>query len=170
MALDTTRLGEALKRRGFLFYSGVPCSFLSDLINYAINECRYVSATNEGDAVAICAGAHVGGEKTVVMMQNSGLGNAVSPLTSLNFPFQIPVLGFVSLRGETGIQDEPQHELMGQITMQLLETMDVTWEFLASDLDEMERQLDRADQCYLDNKPFFFVVKKGTLSEVSLRG
>ena len=48
---------------GFDFYSGVPCSFLKSLINYAINECDYVMAANEGDAVAIASGAKLGREK-----------------------------------------------------------------------------------------------------------
>ena len=81
--LDTYQFGESLKKAGFDFYSGVPCSFLKDLINYAVNECEYVMAANEGDAVAICAGAQLAGRKTVVLMQNSGLGNAVSPLRPL---------------------------------------------------------------------------------------
>jgi phosphonopyruvate decarboxylase len=60
--LDTVTFGTILKKRGFDFYSGVPCSFLKDLINYAINEGTYVMAANEGDAVAICAGARLGGK------------------------------------------------------------------------------------------------------------
>jgi sulfopyruvate decarboxylase TPP-binding subunit len=111
--LDTKAFGEELKKLGFSFYSGVPCSFLNNLINYAINKCKYVAAANEGDAVAIASGVWLTGRKSVVLMQNSGLTNAVSPLVSLNYPFQIPVLGFVSLRGEPGAHDEPQHELMG---------------------------------------------------------
>ncbi len=44
--LDTYAFGQALKARGYDFYSGVPCSFLSDLINYTINECDYIMAAN----------------------------------------------------------------------------------------------------------------------------
>jgi phosphonopyruvate decarboxylase len=97
--------GEELKKLGFVFYTGVPCSYLKNMINYAINECEYVSAVNEGDAIAIAAGAHLGGKKPVVLMQNSGLTNAVSPLVSLNYPFRIPLLGFVSLRGDRVLID-----------------------------------------------------------------
>ena len=114
--LNTATFGNELKAMGFDFYAGVPCSFLKSLINYAINECYYVMAANEGDAVAIASGSKLGGRKAVVLMQNSGLTNATSPLTSLNYTFKLPVLGFVSLRGEPGLKDEPQHELMGQIT------------------------------------------------------
>jgi phosphonopyruvate decarboxylase len=52
-----------------------------------------------------------------------GLGNAVNPLTSLNFPFRIPTLLIVTWRGQPDIHDEPQHELMGQITGGMLDIM-----------------------------------------------
>lgn len=168
--LDTARFGEILKKLGFDFYSGVPCSFLKDLINYSINECEYVMAANEGDAVAVCAGAYLGGRRPVVLMQNSGLGNAVSPLTSLNAIFRIPVLGFVSLRGAAGTADEPQHELMGLITDTMLETMRIDYAVLSADIEEAEKQLVRADGCLREHKPYFFIVKKGTFSPVPLRG
>jgi phosphonopyruvate decarboxylase len=167
--LDTRRFGELLKGRGFDFYSGVPCSFLKDLINYAINECTYVMAANEGDAVAICAGSSLGGKKGVVLMQNSGLGNAVSPLTSLNAVFRIPVLGFVSLRGEPGLPDEPQHELMGLITGDMLKTMRIDYAVLSPDQGEAESQLAEAAGHIASGKSFFFIVKKGTFSPVDLK-
>jgi phosphonopyruvate decarboxylase len=167
--INTNQFGEQLKKLGFTFYSGVPCSFLKDLINYAINECDYVMAANEGDAVAICSGAALGGKKSVVLMQNSGLTNAVSPLTSLNYIFRLPVLGFVSLRGEPGIPDEPQHELMGTITYQMLEMMKIPWEYLSGDAEEASKQLERANQTINKNQTFFFVVKKDTFEKVSLK-
>ena len=109
---------EAARTRGFRRYVGVPCSFLTPFINYVINDetLAYLSAANEGDAVAIGAGAALGGQPAVVLMQNSGLGNAVSPLTSLTWVFRIPVLLIITHRGAPGLSDEPQHELMGSIT------------------------------------------------------
>jgi phosphonopyruvate decarboxylase len=109
-------------RAGFDFYAGVPCSFLTPLINGVLSDrsLNYVGAASEGEAVAIAAGAWLAGRNTVVMCQNSGLGNAVNPLTSLNAPFRIPTLFITTWRGEPGLNDEPQHELMGQITQDLL--------------------------------------------------
>lgn len=167
--LNTNDFGELMREWGFTFFSGVPCSFLSDLINYAINECEYIGAANEGDAVAIASGAVLGGRKAVVLMQNSGLTNATSPLTSLNYTFKLPVLGFVSLRGEPGAGDEPQHELMGVITTQLLDLMQVKWEYLSPDISEAANQLERANQYIEHNQTFFFVVRQGTLSKVELK-
>lgn len=167
--ISTRLFGEELKRFGFQFYTGVPCSYLKNFINYAINNCEYVAAANEGDAVAIAAGAWLGGVKSVVLMQNSGLTNAASPLTSLNAVFEIPVLGFVSLRGEEGIPDEPQHQLMGRITTGMLELMQVKWEYLSGDHEEAERQLARANQWIAKNQTFFFVVRKDTFAAEPLQ-
>lgn len=167
--IDTQSFGEALKEAGYDFYSGVPCSFLKDLINYSINDCEYVMAANEGDAIAICAGAQLAGRKTVALMQNSGLGNAVSPLTSLNAIFRIPVLGFVSLRGEPGLSDEPQHDLMGVITGELLSAMRIEWAFLDADREKAKAQIALADSVIESGRPFFFVVRKETFSKVALR-
>mgnify|MGYP000888564952 CR=1 FL=1 len=166
--LNTQIFGEKLKSLGFNYYSGVPCSFLKDLINYAINDCEYIMAANEGDCVSIAAGAYLGGRKAVVLMQNSGLTNAVSPLTSLNYIFKIPVLGFVSLRGEPGVSDEPQHELMGTITSEMLELMKIKWEYLSTDIKEAEQQLKRANVCIENKETFFFIVKKNSFEPVKL--
>jgi phosphonopyruvate decarboxylase len=114
-------------RHGFDFYTGVPCSFLAPLINGVLNDrtLRYVGATSEGEAVAIAAGAWLAGRRTVVMCQNSGLGNAINPLTSLNAPFRIPTLLISTWRGQPGIPDEPQHAVMGVITDDLLRLIGV---------------------------------------------
>ncbi len=167
--LHTQSFGDSLKQKGFDFYSGVPCSFLKNLINYSINDCRYVMAANEGDAVAICAGAYLGGHKSVVLMQNSGLTNATSPLTSLNYTFRIPVLGFVSLRGEPGLADEPQHELMGTITDKFLEVMQIPWQDLSDEPDKAEKQLQYANEIIENGQSFFFVIKKDTFDAVELK-
>lgn len=166
--IETKKFGDEMKALGFDFYSGVPCSFLKALINYAINECDYVMAANEGDAVAIASGAKLGGKKSVVLMQNSGLTNATSPLTSLNFTFKLPVLGFVSLRGEPGVKDEPQHELMGQITEKMLELMKVEWAYLPEDMETAVEKLKEANKHIEAGRTFFFVVKKGTFGDVKL--
>src|SRR3954454_4604928 len=133
-------------RAGFNFYTGVPCSFLTPLINGAISNPRlaYVGAASEGEAVAIAAGAWLAGRRTVVMCQNSGLGNAVNPLTSLNAPFRIPTLFITTWRGEPGLQDEPQHEVMGQITQDLLQLMGLEVSAFPAEAGAVEAAFSRA--------------------------
>src|SRR5215211_418448 len=120
---------ELLRDFGYTQYAGVPCSFLTPFINYVIDDptLDYVGATSEGEAVAFNLGAYLAGRKTVTMCQNSGLGNMVNPLTSLNYPFRVPTLLIVTWRGQPGVKDEPQHEQMGRIMHQMLETLEIPW-------------------------------------------
>jgi phosphonopyruvate decarboxylase len=158
--------------RGYSFWSGVPCSFLTPFINYVIQspELEYVGATSEGEALAIAAGAHLAGRKTVVICQNSGLGNAVNPLTSMNYTFRIPTIFITTHRGAPGLADEPQHELMGQITGDLLTTMRIPWEPFPSDADAVASALDRAEAAIAESgRPFAFLMAKGTVEAFPLR-
>ncbi len=165
--IDAKSFCDAAKRAGFSLYTGVPCSYVKPFINFVIDapDLTYIGATNEGDAVAIAAGAELGGKRAIVMMQNSGLGNAVSPLTSLNAVFRIPVLMIVTLRGEPGgPADEPQHELMGAITTTMLETMKVAWEYFPRELEEIGPALERAVAHMAKTQmPFCFVMKKDSV-------
>ncbi|MEH1893986.1 MAG: phosphonopyruvate decarboxylase [Nostoc sp.] len=162
---------EAARNIGFGWYTGVPCSFLTPFINYVINDVqlRYISAANEGDAVAIAAGAAIAGKPAIVMMQNSGLGNAINPLTSLTYIFRIPLLLICTLRGDRNLQDEPQHQLMGQITDKFLETMTVPWEFFPTDAAEIEPVLQRAT-AYMqqERRPYALIMRKGAIAPHAL--
>ncbi len=164
---------EPARALGFELYTGVPCSYLKPFINYVIDaaDLRYVAAANEGDAVAIASGAWLGGKRGVVMFQNSGLGNAVNPLTSLNAIFNIPVLLIVTLRGEPGgPPDEPQHQLMGAITTEMLELMQIPWEWFPASEVEVATSLERATR-HMDthHTPFALVMKKGAVAGHALR-
>lgn len=123
--IDTGSWTQELRHQGYRFASGVPCSSLSPLQNEILNDpdFDYIAATNEGQAIALASGAWTGGASSVVLMQNSGLGNAVNPLASLTEIFRIPVLLVISWRGQPGIKDEPQHQLMGAITPHMLDTL-----------------------------------------------
>ena len=161
----------AAHHRGFDFYTGVPCSFLTPFINGAIGDAQtdYVGAASEGEAVAIAAGAWLAGRGTVVMCQNSGLGNCVNPLTSLNFPFRIPTLLITTWRGQPGLKDEPQHELMGQITQSLLETMNIPWQMFPKADDDIETSLTHAEESMAQSDmPFAMVMEKGSVADEGL--
>ena len=158
--------------RGFSLYTGVPCSYLTPFINQVLNDraLRYVGAVNEGDAVAIAAGAVLGGQGAIAMFQNSGLGNAVNPLTSLTWTFRLPVLLIVTWRGQPGgAADEPQHELMGGITPRLLELMDIPWRPFPAATQEIAPALDAATRHFeSEHRPFAFVMSKGAVAGTTL--
>ena len=162
---------DAAASRGVDFYTGVPCSFLTPLINRIItrNDLEYVAATSEGEATAIAAGAWLAGRKTTVLCQNSGLGNAINPLTSLNHPFKIPTLMIVTWRGEPTLKDEPQHFLMGQITDVLLNDIGIPNEPFPCEVDKIGLALQRAcDHMDRSALPYAFIMAKGSVEPEGL--
>jgi phosphonopyruvate decarboxylase len=166
---------DAARARGIDFYTGVPCSFLTPLINGVIGGAKgqggldYVGAASEGEAVAIASGAWLAGRRTVVMCQNSGLGNAVNPLTSLNVPFRIPTLLIVTWRGEPGLKDEPQHDLMGEITDGLLDVIRIEHAVFPNTADAIGPALAGALGAMAESSlPFAFVMPKGSVRDAGL--
>jgi phosphonopyruvate decarboxylase len=157
--------------RGFDFYTGVPCSYLTPLINGVLSDrgLRYVGAASEGEAVAIAAGAWLAGRRTVVMCQNSGLGNAVNPLTSLNAPFAIPTLFITTWRGRPGEPDEPQHEVMGAITHDLIRLMGLEQADFPATPDQLGPAFAHAvARLEATSQPFAWVLRKGDVADTTL--
>ncbi|WAU78281.1 phosphonopyruvate decarboxylase (plasmid) [Streptomyces sp. Qhu-G9] len=157
---------KQLSKRGVSEITGVPCSYLTPVINKVATDpaVRYLRATHEGEAVASATGSWLAGATTCVIAQNSGLGNMVNPLTSLNSPAGIPVPIIVTWRGEPGRPDEPQHELMGEITPDLLSLMRVPNAVLPSAVSEAEEVLRQGWEEMEDNSvPFAFVLRDGTV-------
>jgi phosphonopyruvate decarboxylase len=170
--LDAGEFVAALRRRGFGLFTGVPCSYLTPLINRLIDakDVRYVGAANEGDAVAIACGAWLGGVRSAVLFQNSGLGNAVNPLASLALPARLPVLVLSTWRGEPGgAPDEPQHELMGRITPEIFAAIGIPCERLVAEPTALEATLERA-LAHLEAKrtPYALLISKGVFAPYRL--
>ncbi|SOE57832.1 phosphonopyruvate decarboxylase [Burkholderia sp. D7] len=175
--IEAAQFVEAARERGFDWYAGVPCSYLTPFINYVLQDesLNYVSAANEGDAVALIAGVALGASgafkarRGIAMMQNSGLGNAVSPLTSLTWTFRLPQLLIVTWRGQPGVADEPQHALMGPVTPAMLDTMEIAWELFPTEADAIGPALDRAT-AHMDStgRPYALVMQKGSVAPYRL--
>ncbi|MFP3881049.1 MAG: phosphonopyruvate decarboxylase [Actinomycetota bacterium] len=121
-----------LEGAGARLFVGVPDSLMKGFCS-ALGDHRgpgrHVVAANEGGAVATAAGHYLAtGRPAVVYMQNSGLGNAASPLVSLasRRVYGIPMLLIIGWRGEPGTVDEPQHDHQGDITTQQLELLEIS--------------------------------------------
>jgi phosphonopyruvate decarboxylase len=164
---------DQLRGLGYSQYAGVPCSFLTSLINYVISNpaLDYVGATSEGEAVGITFGAFLAGRKTVTMCQNSGLGNMVNPLTSLNYPFRVPTLLIVTWRGQPEVKDEPQHEQMGRIMHRLLEALEIPWLPFPATEPEIAKTIAQAEASMEQRqRPFALVMQKGSVAPHALSG
>jgi len=155
------------------FYTGVPdsqlkalCNFLMD--RYGVDPAHHIIAANEGNAAALAAGYHLATGKTpVVYLQNSGLGNIVNPVASLlnEKVYGIPCLFIVGWRGEPGVHDEPQHRFQGEITLGLLENLDIPFFVIgkATTLEQINAKLDEYRALFAQGKQAAIVVRKGAL-------
>jgi sulfopyruvate decarboxylase alpha subunit len=113
-----------LKRNGIKQISFVPDAGHSRLIELANTDpdVRSIVLTTEEEGVALSCGAWLGGHKSILLMQSSGVGNCInmfSVLKSCNFPF----LTLVTMRGEYEEFNSWQIP-MGTITQKNLELMD----------------------------------------------
>ena len=89
---------------------------------------RAVVLTTEEEGVALAAGAWLGGQRGVLLMQSSGVGNCVNML-SLNQSCRLPLLMLVTMRGEWG-EFNPWQLPMGQAAAGVLELAGVIVERL----------------------------------------
>ncbi len=129
---------DMLKRLQVTFFSGVPCSLLEGVIHVALGdpELIYIPAVREDVSLGIASAAHLCGRHGGILLQNSGLGNVVNPLTSFNLLYRIPVLMIVGWRGYRG-DDAPEHLIMGEKTPDLLQTLAIPYAILeAAALEE----------------------------------
>lgn len=162
---------EFLQEKDINFYTGVPdsqlkafCDYLYD--KYSISE-KHIIAANEGNAVALATGYHLStGKYGLVYMQNSGLGNAVNPITSLTHPdvYNVPVIYVIGWRGQPGIHDEPQHIKQGAITTHLLKLLDIDFQILTNEttMDDVKEYFQCNFKEKLENGgSVAYVVSKG---------
>ena len=136
--IDVEEFVNYLKNINIDFFCGVPDSQLSSFCDYIQENENNTIAANEGNAVAIASGYNLStGNYPVVYLQNSGLGNIVNPVTSLTHSkvYSIPIVYIIGWRGQLGVHDEPQHKKQGEITLDLLELLDIDYIVVDSESD-----------------------------------
>lgn len=113
---------------GYNFFTGVPCSLIGDVILLLEKDPRfpYIPAVREDEAVGLAAGAYLGGKTPCVLMQNSGLGQCLNALTSLNLIYKIPCLLIITWRGYKG-KDAPEHLVMGKACTKLMDCVQLPY-------------------------------------------
>ncbi|WP_248295550.1 thiamine pyrophosphate-binding protein [Paraburkholderia sp. UYCP14C] len=91
-----------------------------------------VSLTTEEEGVAMMGGAWIGGQRGVLLLQSSGVGNCINML-SLQHECRMPIVMLVTMRGEWG-EFNPWQVAMGKSTQQALESAGV-YVYRADDAD-----------------------------------
>lgn len=155
-----------LKKKKIDFFTGVPDSILKNLSPILEKKKNHIVAPNEGNAVGIALGYYLATKKIpCVYLQNSGLGNAINPLSSLAHSkvYSIPILLMIGWRGAPGQKDEPQHKVKGLITKKLLNLLGIKFCNLnqKKDLKDLSKLIDYSKK---KSKIIACLIKKNSIS------
>jgi sulfopyruvate decarboxylase alpha subunit len=89
---------------------------------------RAVVLTTEEEGIGLAAGAWLGGQKSVLLMQSSGVGNVINVLGMVR-ECRFPLVTLVTMRGEQG-EFNPWQVPMGQATRTVLEAMSTVVQYV----------------------------------------
>jgi len=168
--IKVTTLINLLKKNDIDFFTGVPDSILKELssVLQSKNKKKHIIATNEGSAVSIGIGHYLSTKKlAAVYIQNSGLSNALNPLISIAHKkvYSIPLILIIGWRGSPRVKDEPQHNVKGKITEQLLKLLNIKYTILrsASDINKFHKQIKFAKK---NKSVAACLIEQGTLEKI----
>ena len=154
---------DGLLALGYSYFSAVPCSYFAPVLTELSSrpEVTYQVASVEAEAIAMAAGASLAGRGALVMLQNSGLGNCVNPISSLLAPFGIPLVMLVSHRGlDQADRKAPQHDLMAKITYDLLGLLEVPAKTFPAGMEAvLELFRDSLETARRENRPTAIVLE-----------
>ncbi len=168
--IKVNSLINLLKKNNSDFFSGVPDSVLKELsvsLQYKDKK-NHIIATNEGSAVSLGIGHYLSTKKVpCIYMQNSGLSNALNPLISIAHKrvYSIPLILIIGWRGSPRIKDEPQHNVKGEITENILKLLNIKYTILRSnkDLNKFDEQIKMAKK---KSSIVACLIEQGTLTNI----
>lgn len=161
--LGSKDFAQELINNGYDFFTGVPCTIIGNLITNLTDrpDVTYIPAVREDVAVGVASGAYMAGRIPVVLMQNSGLGQCLNALTSLNLIYKLPCLLIVTWRGFKG-KDAPEHLVMGRICEKLLDTVGIPHHTFNP--DNIKVLINISYKLITENKaPLVLFLKKGII-------
>jgi len=121
-SIDPIGMRNIFSSMGITYHVGVPDSALKEY--YHADD---TVVANEGIAMSVATGYAIEtGKIPVVYLQNSGLGNVLNPLVSLNGVYKVPSIMLVGWRGDDQT-DEVQHNTQGRLTPKVLNTHNIPY-------------------------------------------
>ena len=164
---------KELKKNKIDYFSGVPDSVLKNFTNHLEKNKKFknLTLTNEGSAVAAGIGYYLATQKVPgVYMQNSGLGNSINPLISIahNKVYSIPLILIIGWRGSPRVKDEPQHNVKGKVTQELLKLLNIKYTILRTkkDLIKFDKQIKFSKK---NNSIIACLIEQGTFETNEFR-
>lgn len=150
----------AMKARGIKTVATIPDGGLTKLLQMseADADMRVVTLSTEEEGIGVVTGLHIGGERAMVAMQSSGVGNCINAV-GLSVTLRTPCLMLVTMRGQWG-EFNPWQIPMGQGAKGALEVMGVKC-FPVDKPDEVgETFAAAADYCFNGNVPVAVMISQ----------
>ena len=168
--IKVNSLISLLSKNNANFFTGVPDSVLKELSNFLQNKTKknHIIATNEGSAVSLGIGHYLSTKNIpCIYMQNSGLSNALNPLISIAHEkvYSIPLILIIGWRGSPRVNDEPQHNVKGKITENILKLLNIKYTIIRSsvDLKKFDKQIKIAKK---NNSIVACLIEQGTFEKI----
>ena len=159
---------------GVEFFCGVPDSYLNGFCTYLTENSppgKHIIAANEGNAVALASGHYfMSGSVPLVYMQNSGMGNALNPLVSLvdKHVYHVPMVLLIGWRGAPTDNDHMQHKTQGEITLKLLDLLNIPYKIVEDDDSAIDETVGWAVKTAKGSRaPAALIAKKSVFAESS---
>ena len=170
MSIKADSFVEILKTFSFNNISGVPDSTFGNLFNIIDDDpdINYFRANREDTALGIASGFSISNKNSCVIMQNSGIGNIINPLTSFNLIYKINTLIIVGWRGYGGKpNDAPEHWVMGEKTLEYSKMLGIPFISFEDD-DESENEIKTRFNAEIkkhldENLTRAIIIKKGVI-------
>ena len=170
MSIKADSFVEILKTFSFNNISGVPDSTFGNLFNIIDDDpdINYFRANREDTALGIASGFSISNKNSCVIMQNSGIGNIINPLTSFNLIYKINTLIIVGWRGYGGKpNDAPEHWVMGEKTLEYFKMLGIPFISFEED-DESENEIKTRFNAEIkkhldENLTRAIIIKKGVI-------
>jgi sulfopyruvate decarboxylase alpha subunit len=152
-------VADVLRRNDIRLFTTVPDYIVTNVLEHLWQdpECRVVTVSREEEGIGLLSGAFMAGKRGALLMQNSGLGNSVNVLGSLNVASQIPVVMVISHRGDL-TEFNPAQVPMGQATGPILDALGIRY-VMPRSIADLEAQGDGLIKLgYVRSLPVAFVL------------
>lgn len=147
---NSQRIWTALEQSAVDAVTYLPCNKLNALMKHKPDAMDVWDITKESAGLGLCFGRSLAAKRSAMMIQNTGLGNLITELYTLQKLYQTALPIFVSWRGHYQEPIEAQ-VIFGEKVEDLLNAVDVEYKILANagDLEGIEADIA---QCYEQNK------------------
>ena len=147
---NAQRVWQGLVSNGVDKVTYLPCNKLNNLMQHVPETVEVWNITRESAGLGLCFGRSLAGKRSAMMIQNTGLGNLVTDLYTMQKLYQAALPIFVSWRGYYQEPIEAQVIFGGKVE-DLLNAIDVEYAILKSEADLADIESDIA-RCFEDNK------------------